>query len=175
MNQSTQSANKHPLEPIGIVSLEHSSPRNCITQASLESFMNVSKGRYTVGLGQKQMRFCSELEDVNSMAMTVTRRIMARFPRLLGKIGRLEYATETLLDKSKSTKTLLIDVLKDLGRGKVDDEVFDQMEGVTNINACYGGTAAVINSVNWVREQIALGWVFYLHFRDILFLSLKTL
>ena len=146
---------RSPLK-VGIVSLEYYSPRNCIDQSDLEAFMRVSKGKFTIGLGQKRMRFCSELEDVNSMAMTVTRRILSRFPELLRKIGRLEYATETLLDKSKSTKTILIDVLKDIA-GDPSASSFDQLEGITNINACYGGTAALINSINWVREQVQEG------------------
>jgi hydroxymethylglutaryl-CoA synthase len=141
---------------IGIVSMEHFSPRNCINQSELESFMGVSKGKFTIGLGQQRMRFCSKMEDVNSMAMTVTNRIMMRNKALLWKLGRLEYATETLLDKSKSTKTILIDVLKELAENK-SIEIFDQLEGVTNINACFGGTAAIINCVNWVREQLSLG------------------
>jgi hydroxymethylglutaryl-CoA synthase len=119
--------------------------------------MKVAPGKYTIGLGQTKMRFCSEVEDVNSMALTVTRRLLSRNLSLMSSIGRLEYATETLLDKSKSTKTLLIDVFKELAPNGVSSEIFDQMEGVTNINACYGGTAAIINSVNWVREQRSLG------------------
>ena len=140
---------------IGILSMEQFSPRNCINQSELESYMGVSKGKFTIGLGQERMRFCSQVEDVNSMAMTVTHRIMLRNKHLLWKLGRLEYATETLLDKSKSTKTILIDILKNLANNQSTD-IFDQLEGITNLNACYGGTAAIINCVNWVREQISL-------------------
>jgi hydroxymethylglutaryl-CoA synthase len=154
MRTKLSQENKKPTK-IGILSMEHYSPRNCINQSELESFMGVSKGKFTIGLGQKRMRFCSKFEDVNSMSMTVTHRIMTRNKHLLWKLGRLEYATETLLDKSKSTKTILIDVLKNLAN-KQSMEVFDQLEGVTNLNACFGGTAAIINCVNWVREQISL-------------------
>ena len=141
-------------EEIGIISIEHYSPRNYINQSDLETYMGVSKGKFTIGLGQKQMRFCTENEEVHSMAMTSLRRLLERNKSSLLKLGRLEYATETLLDKSKSTKTLLLDVLKEI-LGDPNSEQFDELEGVTNLNACYGGTAAVINSVNWVREQLA--------------------
>lgn len=144
------------LENVGIVLMEHFSPRNFVSQADLETFMKVSSGKFTIGLGQQRMRFCSELEDVNSLAMTVTRRLLSRCTHHLSKIGRLEYATETLLDKSKSTKTILIDVLKTFLHGK-SSEFFDQLEGITNLNACYGGTAAIVNCINWVREQRAIG------------------
>lgn len=144
------------LPEVGIVSMEFVAPRNCMSQAEFESFMGVSRGKFTIGLGQLQMRVCSEVEDVHSLAMTVTHRLMSRQRRFLHRLGRLEYATETLLDKSKSTKTILVDVLKRLSDG-FSPRDFEELEGVSNVNACYGGTAALINCVNWVREQIALG------------------
>mmetsp|Transcript_104832 Transcript_104832/g.302424 ORF Transcript_104832/g.302424 Transcript_104832/m.302424 type:complete len:395 (-) Transcript_104832:879-2063(-) len=58
-------------------------------------------------------------------------------------IGRLEVGTETLIDKSKSVKTSLMGVL-----GLNSD-----VEGVTSTNACYGGTAALFNSLAWVQSE----------------------
>ena len=60
-------------------------------------------------------------------------------------MGRLEVGTETLVDKSKSTKTVLMDLFP----GNSD------MEGATVINACYGGTAALINAFLWCESS---GW-----------------
>jgi 3-hydroxy-3-methylglutaryl CoA synthase len=50
---------------------------------------------------------------------------------------------ESLLDKSKSTKTHLMQLLG--GNTNV--------EGVTCINACYGGTASLLNTVAWVESS----------------------
>jgi len=50
--------------------------------------------------------------------------------------------TETLVDKSKSTKTILMDILG----------ANSNVEGATCLNACYGGTAALLNSVAWVES-----------------------
>lgn len=58
---------------------------------------------------------------------------------VLCKVG-----TETLLDKSKSAKTWLMPLL---GEGNTD------VEGVTSYNACYGGSAALFNSVAWVESR----------------------
>lgn len=55
--------------------------------------------------------------------------------------------TETLIDKSKSTKTVLMSLFEDCGN--------DDIEGVTTVNACYGGTAALLNAVAWVESS---GW-----------------
>jgi hydroxymethylglutaryl-CoA synthase len=47
-------------------------------------------------------------------------------------IGRLEVGTETVIDKSKSVKTILMQLFESSGNANV--------EGVDTINACYGGT-----------------------------------
>lgn len=57
-------------------------------------------------------------------------------------IGRLEVGTETLIDKSKSTKTVLMQLFPDNCHN---------IEGCTVVNACYGGTAAVLNALAWVE------------------------
>ena len=53
--------------------------------------------------------------------------------------------TETILDKSKSVKSVLMQLFGDN----------TNIEGVDTINACYGGTNAVFNAVNWVESS---GW-----------------
>ena len=46
--------------------------------SELESFDGVSSGKYTIGLGQKRMGFCSDLEDINSLCMTVVHKLMEK-------------------------------------------------------------------------------------------------
>ena len=58
------------------------------------------------------------------------------------RVGRLEVGTETFLDKSKSIKTYLMDFFN-----KNRD-----IEGVTSTNACYGGTNALFNTINWMQS-----------------------
>lgn len=57
----------------------------------------------------------------------------------------MEVGTETLLDKSKSVKSVLMQLFGDN----------TNIEGVDTVNACYGGTNAVLNAVNWVESS---GW-----------------
>jgi hydroxymethylglutaryl-CoA synthase len=59
----------------------------------------------------------------------------------------LEVGTETLVDKSKSTKTVLMDLFTPHNNSDV--------EGATIVNACYGGTAALLNAFLWVESD---GW-----------------
>jgi hydroxymethylglutaryl-CoA synthase len=60
-------------------------------------------------------------------------------------IGRLDVGTETLIDKSKSVKTTLMDLFAESGN-------FD-IEGIDSKNACYGSTAALFNAINWIESS----------------------
>jgi hypothetical protein len=126
------------------------------------------------------MAFVNDLEDINSVCMTAVavcsipgpeptshrcsslssllqlvfhpHRVLRCAQNLLEKyniaptdIGRLEVGTETIIDKSKSVKTTLSQLFNEHGN-------FD-LEGVDNINACYGGTAALLNTMAWVESS----------------------
>ena len=45
----------------------------------VEAFDGVSAGKYTIGLGQHKMAFCSDREDIHSMALTGTRSLNLMF------------------------------------------------------------------------------------------------
>lgn len=60
-------------------------------------------------------------------------------------IGRLEVGTETIIDKSKSVKSTLMQLFASHGNTEI--------EGVDTTNACYGGTNAFLNAVNWIESS----------------------
>jgi hydroxymethylglutaryl-CoA synthase len=60
-------------------------------------------------------------------------------------IGRLEVGTETIIDKSKAVKTVLMDLFASSGNHDI--------EGLDSKNACYGSTAALFNAVNWMESR----------------------
>lgn len=131
---------------VGIVNMEIYFPSQYVDQADLERYDGVSAGKYTVGLGQTKMGFCGDREDVNSLCLTVLDRLMRNTPGLTyADVGRLEVGTETLVDKSKSVKSVLMQLFEESGNGDV--------EGVDSTNACYGGTAALFNCVSWVESS----------------------
>ncbi|KAJ3605990.1 hypothetical protein NHX12_028033 [Muraenolepis orangiensis] len=130
---------------VGIMALEVYFPSQFVDQTELEEFDGVSSGKYTIGLGQARMGFCSDREDINSLCLTVVQRLMERNGLGFDSIGRLEVGTETIIDKSKSVKTVLMQLFEDSGNTDV--------EGVDTTNACYGGTAALFNAVNWVESS----------------------
>lgn len=130
---------------VGIIAMEIYFPSQYVDQAELEQFDGVSAGKYTVGLGQTRMGFCSDREDINSLCLTVVQRLMERNSLSYDSVGRLEVGTETIIDKSKSVKTVLMQLFEESGNTDV--------EGIDTTNACYGGTAALFNAVNWVESS----------------------
>jgi len=132
-------------ERVGIVGIELVLPSLFVDQTELEQFDGVSAGKYTLGLGQSRMGFCTDREDINSLCLTVVSNLLKRYDVKPQEIGRLEVGTETIIDKSKSVKTVLMQLFEPYG---VTD-----LEGIDTTNACYGGTAALFNAVNWVESS----------------------
>lgn len=130
---------------IGIIGMEVYFPNTYVDQEELEVAYGVGKGKHTIGLGQHKMAFASDREDINSIAMTVLSNLVNNYGIDWKDIGRLEIGTETLIDKSKSTKTCLMELFKNSGNHDV--------EGVTTYNACYGGTNALFNTLNWIESS----------------------
>ena len=129
---------------VGIHALELYFPNHAVSQADMEQFHNV-EGKYTGGLGQKAVTFCGDNEDAISMALTVVHRLMERYEIDWGSIGRLEVGTESLVDRSKSIKTHLMSLFGEHG--------YHDIEGVDSYNACYGGTAALFNTIAWCQSE----------------------
>lgn len=130
---------------VGILAIEIYFPNQYVEQSELEEHDGVSKGKYTIGLGQQKMGFCNDREDIHSLCLTVVQRLLEKNKIGYGEIGRLEVGTETIIDKSKSVKTVLMQLFKPSGNTDI--------EGVDTTNACYGGTAALFNAVNWIQSQ----------------------
>lgn len=128
---------------IGIKAFEIYLPSQYVDQAELEQADGIAAGKYTIGLGQTRMTFVNDREDIYSFALTALSRLLAKNNIDPATIGRLEVGTETLLDKSKSVKSVLMQLFGDN----------HDVEGIDTINACYGGTNALFNAVNWIESS----------------------
>lgn len=89
------------------------------------------------------MAFVNDREDIYSMMLTVTKNLLKDYNIDPSSIGRLDVGTETLLDKSKSVKSVLMQLFGDN----------TDIEGLDSVNACYGGTNALFNAINWVESS----------------------
>lgn len=54
------------------------------------------------------MSFVNDREDINSISLTCVSNLMRKNKIAKEMIGRLEVGTETIIDKSKSLKTILM-------------------------------------------------------------------
>ncbi len=91
------------------------------------------------------MSFCDDREDIYSMALTTLSSLLDNYNIDPKRVGRLEVGTETILDKSKSVKSVLMQLFEDAGNTNI--------EGADTVNACYGGTNALFNAVNWMESS----------------------
>ncbi|KAJ8787832.1 hypothetical protein J1605_022691 [Eschrichtius robustus] len=101
----------------------------------MEKFNDVEAGKYTVGMGQTQMGFCSVQEGINSLCLTVVQQLMELTQLPWESVGWLEVGTETIIDKSKAVKTVLMELFQDSGNTDI--------EGTDTTSACYGRAGAV--------------------------------
>jgi hydroxymethylglutaryl-CoA synthase len=130
---------------VGIVAMEVYFPNTFVSQTDLEKHDQVSKGKYTLGLGQNRMAFVTDREDINSICLTVTKSLLDNHSISPLNVGFLMIGTETIIDKSKSVKTVLMDLFEQSGNTDI--------EGVHTTNACYGGTAALFHAIDWIESS----------------------
>lgn len=78
------------MSEVGIIGMEVYFPNTYVDQNDLEQFLGVSKGKYTIGLGQHKMAFAGDREDVNTLAMTVLTNLVRNYGIDWKDIGRLE-------------------------------------------------------------------------------------
>ena len=121
----------------GIVSMKLYTPNYYIDSVELEN-NNITCDKYM----HKKIAVWDTNEDSVSMALNAVNRLIKDNNIDSKMIGRLEVGTESSVDLAKSIKSYLMDLFDN-----------KEMEGVDNINACYGGVAALLNSLNWLKCQ----------------------
>ncbi|CAG2179664.1 unnamed protein product, partial [Oppiella nova] len=130
---------------VGILAIDIYFPNTYVDQKELEVYNGVSEGKYTIGLGQHQMAVCTDREDIHSICLTVTKQLMDKHSISGRDVGLLMVGTETLIDKSKSVKTVLMQLFAESGNTDI--------EGIHSTNACYGGTDALFRAWDWVESS----------------------
>lgn len=95
------------------------------------------------------VKFCREKTDeridIYSILLTTVSSLLEKYSIPPTSIGRLEVGTETVLDKAKSCKSVLMQLFSPSGNSDI--------EGIDTIHACYGGTNALFNAVNWIESS----------------------
>lgn len=63
---------------VGILAMEVYTPKTFVQQTKLEEHMGVSAGKYTLGLGQDGLGITGDVEDVNSICLTVVQSLLEK-------------------------------------------------------------------------------------------------
>ena len=129
----------------GIVAMECYFPKLYISQSEFEQFNNVSSGKYTIGLGQNEMAFTTDREDICSISMTVLSNLLSKNNINYADIGWICVATETIIDHSKSISSMLMDLFKENGNNSI--------EGIDVKHACYAGTFALFSAFDRITSK----------------------
>jgi hypothetical protein len=66
------------------------------------------------------MAFVDDREDINSICLTAVQRLLDNYGIDPKDVGRLEVGTESLVDKSKSTKTTLMKLFEASGNSNIE-------------------------------------------------------
>ena len=126
----------------GIIGTHLYFPRTFVSMDSLARLNNTPIEKLKIGLGQLNMSFTYPMEDVNSLCMSAVHQLLSELGIAANSIGRLSVGTESAVDKSKGVKSYLMDLFP----GN------PSMEGVQVVNACYGGTEALFNCIDWLHS-----------------------
>lgn len=125
------------------MALEVYVPALAVAAADLEAADGVSPGKYTEGLGQSHMAFVSDREDVTSLALTATSRLLASTGLSPAAVGYVAVASESRGDRSKSIKSSLMALFPAAAAAA----------GVDVTHACYGSTAALFAAAAWAESS----------------------
>ncbi|KAJ3333256.1 hypothetical protein HDU76_010076 [Blyttiomyces sp. JEL0837] len=91
------------------------------------------------------MTVCDDREDINSICLTAVKSLLEKYNVDPTTVGFLEVGTETIIDKSKSVKSVLMQLFTESGNYDI--------EGIDSKNACYGGTNALFSAINWLESS----------------------
>jgi hydroxymethylglutaryl-CoA synthase len=136
---STAAKPRQATSATGIIAVEVYTPAFQVKSGVLQEQGIPAKSKQ----GQDAVAVWDDQEDSISMALTAVSRLLKKHVDNPYLIGRIEVGTESNVDMAKSIKSYLMSLLP--------SDHYD-VEGVDNTNACYGGTAALLNSLTWCRE-----------------------
>ena len=131
----------------GIEALGVAVPSTCIRLDALAQARGVAPSKYLDGLGTHVMGVAMPEEDTVTLAARAGRMALESARVSPGEIGMLVVGTETAVDHSKPVSSFVQGLL---GIGQ-RCRVFETK------HACYGGTAALQLSLDWIRSGSARG------------------
>jgi hydroxymethylglutaryl-CoA synthase len=149
---------------IGIDALGVSVPSLCIDLEVLAKARGVEPAKYLDGLGTRRMGVAAVDEDTVTLAARAASMAMKSADAKPHEIGMLVVGTETAVDHSKPVSSFVQGLLGIGSRCRVFETK----------HACYGGTAALMMALDWIRSGSANGRKALIVCSDIARYGLKT-
>ena len=128
---------------IGIEALAVAVPRRFLAIEELAVARGVDPGKYTLGLGAREMAVTDPGEDTVSLAATAGARLLRQHDVDPSRIGMLVVGTETGVDHSKPVASFVQGLLG----------LPTTMRTFDTQHACYGGTAALMAASDFVAAN----------------------
>lgn len=122
-------------------------PRGYVDLADLAAARGVPASKYTQGLGVLQMSVADADEDPVTLATEAARRCLQAAGRSPSEIGLCIVGTETAVDHSKPIASYLHGLLGLPSACRVFETK----------HACFGGTAGLLNAIDWLAAGSARG------------------
>ena len=132
---------------IGIDALAFASPKAFIAMDTLAQARGVDPAKYTQGLGQEKMAIASPVEDTVTLATNAARRALDEFNVDPQSIGTLIVGTETGVDHSKPVAVYVHELLG----------LPERCRTFETKHACYGASAGLTSSLDWIASGRARG------------------
>lgn len=131
----------------GIASIGVKLPSLALRAEDLAELRGVDPAKFTIGLGCKEIALCSEGEDAVTMGVEAARRALSRFDGGLERIGMIAVGTETAKDMSRPLSAFIAEELGLSGA----------VRSYEVKHACYGGTLALRQALEWRASGAARG------------------
>jgi hydroxymethylglutaryl-CoA synthase len=133
--------------PTGLAALGLKLPSLAVDVRALAALRSVDPDKLTVGLGCDTFAVCAPDEDVVDLAVGAAERALARWGGSPDELGLLAVGTETAVDMSRPLSAYVAERLGIEGR----------VRSYEVKHACYGGTLALRQAVEWRASGAARG------------------
>ncbi len=149
---------------VGIDALGLAVSSQCLDLATLATARGVDPAKFTEGLGVSRMSIAPLDEDTVTLAARAGAMALSSAGVPASAIGLLVVGTETAVDHSKPVSSFVQGLLGVSTRCRVFETK----------HACYGGTAALMMALDWIRSGSARGQKALIICSDIARYGLKT-
>jgi hydroxymethylglutaryl-CoA synthase len=132
---------------VGISNLAIYIPPLYLSHDDLADARSVPREKFRVGLGNEKMAIVPRWEDTVTMSANAAEMALEDAGIQKDEIGLLIVSTETGVDQSKPIASFVQGLLGIGPRTRVYEIK----------HACYGGTAGIMNAIDWVRSDYCAG------------------